>query len=54
MAFKLCNAPRSTCSQRVPFEEVKLNPFEGDQLKSGYLKLNPNGVVPTRRLIYWC
>jgi len=53
----------STCSRRVrfvfnskklPSEEVKLNLFEGDQLKSGYLKLNPNGVVPTRRLIYWC
>lgn len=56
MAFKLYNAPQSTCSQRVrfvlnakklPFEEVKLNLLEGDQLKSDYLKLNPNGVVPT-------
>ncbi len=56
MAFKLYNAPQSTCSQRVrfvlnakklPFEEVKLNLLEGDQLKPEYLKLNPNGVVPT-------
>ena len=63
MALKPCNAPQSTCSRRVrfvfnskklPSEEVKLNLFEGDQLKPGYLKLNPNGVVPTRRLIYWC
>jgi glutathione S-transferase len=56
MAFRLYNAPQSTCSQRVrfvfnakelPFEEVKLNLLEGDQLKPDYLKLNPNGVVPT-------
>ena len=56
MAFKLYNAPQSTCSQRVrfvlnakglAFEEVKLNLLEGDQLKPDYLKLNPNGVVPT-------
>lgn len=56
MAFKLYNAPQSTCSQRVrfvfnskklSFEEVKLNLLEGDQLKPDYLKLNPNGVVPT-------
>ena len=56
MAFKLYNAPQSTCSQRVrfvfntkglPFGEVKLNLLEGDQLKPDYLKLNPNGVVPT-------
>jgi glutathione S-transferase len=56
MAYKLYNAPQSTCSQRVrfvlntknlPFEEVKLNLLEGDQLKADYLKLNPNGVVPT-------
>ena len=56
MGFKLYNAPQSTCSQRVrfvfnakklPFEEVKLNLLEGDQLKPEYLKLNPNGVVPT-------
>src|SRR6476659_6735386 len=56
MTFKLYNAPQSTCSQRVrfvfnakklPFDEVKLNLLEGDQLKADYLKLNPNGVVPT-------
>jgi glutathione S-transferase len=56
MAFTLYNAPQSTCSQRVrfvlnakglPFAEVKLNLLEGDQLKPEYLKLNPNGVVPT-------
>src|SRR5512143_1344493 len=56
MAFTLYNAPQSTCSQRVrfvlntkklPFDEVKLNLLAGDQLKPGYLKLNPNGVVPT-------
>jgi glutathione S-transferase len=56
MTFKLYNAPQSTCSQRVrfilnakqlSFDEVKLNLLEGDQLKPDYLKLNPNGVVPT-------
>ena len=52
----LYNAPQSTCSQRVrfvlaakhlAFDEVKLDLFAGDQLKEDYLKLNPNGVVPT-------
>jgi glutathione S-transferase len=52
----LYNAPQSTCSQRVrfvlnakqlPFTEVKLDLLAGDQLKPGYLALNPNGVVPT-------
>jgi glutathione S-transferase len=52
----LYNAPQSTCSQRVrfvlnakrmPFDEVKLDLLAGDQLKPDYLKLNPNGVVPT-------
>jgi len=56
MPFTLYNAPQSTCSQRVrfvlnakklPFDEVKLNLLEGDQLRPEYLKLNPNGVVPT-------
>jgi len=56
MAFKLYNAPQSTCSQRVrftlnakklPFSEVKLDLLAGDQLKRDYLALNPNGVVPT-------
>lgn len=56
MPYKLYNAPQSTCSQRVrfvlnakrlPFEEIRLNLLAGDQLKPDYLKLNPNGVVPT-------
>ena len=56
MSFILYNAPQSTCSQRVrfvlnakdlAFEEVKLDLLAGDQLKPDYLKLNPNGVVPT-------
>ena len=56
MAYKLYNAPQSTCSQRVrfvfntkglPFEEVRLNLLAGDQLEPEYLALNPNGVVPT-------
>lgn len=56
MTFVLYNAPQSTCSQRVrfvmhakgqPFEEHKLNLLEGDQLKPDYLKINPNGVVPS-------
>lgn len=56
MAFMLYNAPQSTCSQRVrfvlnakglPFEEKKLDLLAGDQLTPDYLKLNPNGVVPT-------
>jgi len=54
--FVLYNAPQSTCSQRVrfvlnakgvDFEEHKLDLFAGDQLKPDYLKINPNGVVPT-------
>jgi glutathione S-transferase len=56
MTFTLYNAPPSTCSQRVrfvlnakalPFSEVKLDLMAGDQLRPDYLKLNPNGVVPT-------
>jgi glutathione S-transferase len=56
MAFTLYNAPQSTCSQRVrfvlnakalAFDEVKLDLMAGDQLTPAYLKLNPNGVVPT-------
>jgi len=52
----LFNAPQSTCSQRVrfvlqakalPFEERRLDLFAGDQLKPDYLKINPNGVVPS-------
>ncbi|HEX2257381.1 MAG TPA: glutathione S-transferase N-terminal domain-containing protein [Afifellaceae bacterium] len=57
--LRLYNAPQSTCSQRVrfvlnakglAFEERRLDLFGGDQLKPDYLKLNPNGVVPT--LVY--
>ncbi|MGQ7793875.1 glutathione S-transferase family protein [Faunimonas sp. B44] len=53
--FVLYDAPQSTCSQRVrfvlnakgmPFREVKLDLFAGDQLKPDYLAINPNGVVP--------
>lgn len=56
MPITLYNAPQSTCSQRVrfvlnakqlAFDEVKLDLLAGDQLKPDYLKLNPNGVVPT-------
>ena len=56
MALTLYNAPQSTCSQRarfvlnakkLPFAEIKLDLLAGDQLKPDYLKLNPNGVVPT-------
>jgi glutathione S-transferase len=56
MGFILYNAPQSTCSQRVrfvlnakelAFDEVKLDLLAGDQLRPDYLKLNPNGVVPT-------
>jgi glutathione S-transferase len=56
MSMTLYNAPQSTCSQRVrfvlnakglPFDEVKLDLLAGDQLKPDYLRLNPNGVVPT-------
>lgn len=54
--LELYNAPQSTCSQRVrfvlhakglAFEEHRLDLFAGDQLQPTYLKLNPNGVVPT-------
>jgi glutathione S-transferase len=53
--FTLYNAPQSTCSQRVrfamhikelPFTEILLDLFSGDQLKPEYLSINPNGVVP--------
>jgi glutathione S-transferase len=52
----LYNAAQSTCSQRVrfvlhakglAFEEQRLDLFAGDQLQPDYLKLNPNGLVPT-------
>ena len=52
----LYNAPQSTCRQRVrftlhekglAFSEIKLDLFSGDQLRPEYLKINPNGVVPS-------
>jgi glutathione S-transferase len=53
----LYNAPHSTCSQKVriclaekslPFEDIRLDLGKAkEQLKPDYLKLNPNGVVPT-------
>src|SRR5258708_12440152 len=54
--LELYNAPQSTCSQKVrltlaekdlEFVEHKLKLFQNDQLKPEYLKLNPNGAVPT-------
>src|SRR5882672_11036257 len=54
--LELYNAPQSICSQKVrltlaekglEFIEHKLRLFRNDQLKPEYLKLNPNGVVPT-------
>ena len=55
--LKLYNAPHSTCSQKVriclaekdlPFEDIRLDLGKAkDHLKPDYLKLNPNGVVPT-------
>jgi glutathione S-transferase len=54
--FVLYNAPQSTCSQRVrytlhakelAFSEIKLDLFAGDQLRPEYLRINPNGVVPS-------
>ena len=54
--LELYNAAQSTCSQKVrltlaekglEFVEHKLKLFQNDQLKPEYLKLNPNGVVPT-------
>ena len=53
----LYNAPQSTCSQKVriclaekslAFEDIRLDIGKGrEHLKPAYLKLNPNGVVPT-------
>jgi glutathione S-transferase len=54
--LELYSAPQSTCSQKVrltlaeknlDFVEHKMKLFQNDQLKPEYLKLNPNGVVPT-------
>src|SRR5258708_19288061 len=52
----LYDGPKSTGSQRVRFtlhektlvfSELKLDLFSGDQLRPEYLKINPNGVVPS-------
>lgn len=52
----LYHAPHSTCSQKVrmvlhekgvKFDEVRIDLGKKEQLKPDYLKLNPNGVVPT-------
>ena len=54
--LELYSAPQSTCSQKVRltlaeknlnFVEHKMKLFQNDQLKPEYLKLNPNGIVPT-------
>ena len=54
--LSLYSAPQSTCSQKVrltlaekhlEFVEHKMKLFQNDQLRPEYLKLNPNGVVPT-------
>src|SRR5246127_3141737 len=54
--LELYSAPQSTCSQKVRltlaeknlnFVEHRVKLFQNDQLKPEYLKLNPNGVVPT-------
>jgi glutathione S-transferase len=54
--LELYSAPQSTCSQKVrltlaekhlEFVEHKMKLFQNDQLRPEYLKLNPNGVVPT-------
>ncbi len=52
----LYHAPHSTCSQKVrmvlhekgvQFDEVRIDLGKKEQLRPDYLKLNPNGVVPT-------
>jgi glutathione S-transferase len=55
--LKLYNAAHSTCSQKVriclaeknlAFEDIKLDIGKAkEHLKPDYLKINPNGVVPT-------
>jgi glutathione S-transferase len=55
--LKLYNAAHSTCSQKVriclaekglPFDDIRLDLGKAkEHLQPGYLKLNPNGVVPT-------
>ena len=52
----LYHASHSTCSQKVrmvlhekalKFDEVRIDLGKKEQLKPGYLAINPNGVVPT-------
>ena len=52
----LYNSGGSTCSQRVrftlalkeiPYQRTDLNLLAGEHLSADYLRLNPNGVVPT-------
>ena len=55
--LKLYNAAHSTCSQKVriclaeknlPFEDIKLDLGKAkEHLRPEYLRINPNGVVPT-------
>lgn len=54
--IELYNSPGSTCSQKVrlclhekglPFENRWVNTQTNEHLRPEYLKLNPNGVVPT-------
>lgn len=56
MTLKLYNFPQSTCSQKVrltlwekglEFADRPLNSAKREHLSDWYLKLNPNGVVPT-------
>lgn len=56
MTLVLYHAPQSTCSQKVriclaeknlDWVEKRVNLPKNEQLRPEYLKLNPNGVVPT-------
>jgi glutathione S-transferase len=56
MTLKLYNFPQSTCSQKVrlvlwekglDFLDRPVNSKQQEHLSDWYLKLNPNGVVPT-------
>lgn len=55
-SLTLYNWPTSTCSQKVrlvlaekslPFQDRRLDSSKSENLSDWYLKLNPNGVVPT-------
>jgi glutathione S-transferase len=55
-ALILYNAPASTCSQKVrmalaekglPWRDRRVNLNANEHLEDWYLKINPNGVVPT-------